>query len=412
MSLPVFLQNFTDENAAIQAFWHAGYSSYHIKMLLEIYHDTYLSSRQLKYRMKKLNLVRTTRSSDEDVDNAILHELNGSGSKCGYRAMWCRLKKKYKLNVSRDSVATKLRILDPDGVQARGKKRFKRGLYRSICVTVLDGDFLAQYMFSLKGPNQVWHLDGYDKLKPYGICISGCIDGYSRKIMWVKAASTNNNPAVIAHYYLACIKEVNGCPLQMRADPGTENETVAAMQMYIRQLGNDPHSGERSFIYGKSCANQRIEAFWSYLLRAWTEWWRQHFSGLVHEGLFVNRSQIHKCLIRHCYLPVIQTELDDIISEWNDHSIRRQSQLAVPCGRPNLLYYCPELSGGVDCLQEIPFNIDELDDYTCLPNYVGDSEVEVYLDDIMKEDKLLPARSPAEAQLLYERILERLVPHL
>ena len=29
-----------------------------------------------------------------------------------------------------------------------------------------------------KGPNDVWHLDGYDKLKPYGFSIHGCIDGY------------------------------------------------------------------------------------------------------------------------------------------------------------------------------------------------------------------------------------------
>ena len=30
------------------------------------------------------------------------------------------------------------------------------------------------------GPNYVWHIDGYDKLKPFGIAISGCIDGFSR----------------------------------------------------------------------------------------------------------------------------------------------------------------------------------------------------------------------------------------
>ena len=28
-----------------------------------------------------------------------------------------------------------------------------------------------------KGPNYLWHMDGYDKLKPYGIAIHGCIDG-------------------------------------------------------------------------------------------------------------------------------------------------------------------------------------------------------------------------------------------
>ena len=27
------------------------------------------------------------------------------------------------------------------------------------------------------GPNQAWHCDGYDKLKPFGLAIHGCIDG-------------------------------------------------------------------------------------------------------------------------------------------------------------------------------------------------------------------------------------------
>ena len=30
----------------------------------------------------------------------------------------------------------------------------------------------------LQGPDYVWHLDGYDKLTPYGFPIHACIDGY------------------------------------------------------------------------------------------------------------------------------------------------------------------------------------------------------------------------------------------
>ena len=29
----------------------------------------------------------------------------------------------------------------------------------------------------VQGPNFSWHCDGYDKLKPFGIAIHGCIDG-------------------------------------------------------------------------------------------------------------------------------------------------------------------------------------------------------------------------------------------
>ena len=36
------------------------------------------------------------------------------------------------------------------------------------------------------GPNYLFHADGFDKLKPFGFGIHGCIDGYSRRIMRLK----------------------------------------------------------------------------------------------------------------------------------------------------------------------------------------------------------------------------------
>jgi hypothetical protein len=43
-----------------------------------------------------------------------------------------------------------------------------------------DGDTLIN-----PGPNFAWHADGYDKLKPYGFPIHGCIDGFSRRLIWL-----------------------------------------------------------------------------------------------------------------------------------------------------------------------------------------------------------------------------------
>ena len=55
-----------------------------------------------------------------------------------------------------------MKTIDPEGVSLRKAHRLKRRKYRA------------------KGPNYVWHVNGYDKLKPYGFCIHGSIDGYSR----------------------------------------------------------------------------------------------------------------------------------------------------------------------------------------------------------------------------------------
>ena len=114
-----------------------------------------------------------------------------------------------------------LRVLDPEGVEARLKHRLKRRTYRG------------------KGPNRTWHIDGYDKLKVFGFCIHGCIDGYSRRIMWLEVGPTNSNPAIICQYFLDCVKQVNCTPQIIRSDKGTENANIAAVQRFFRKAHQD-----------------------------------------------------------------------------------------------------------------------------------------------------------------------------
>lgn len=73
------------------------------------------------------------------------------------------------------------------------------------------------------GPNFIWHIDGYDKLKPYGFCIHGAIDIYSRPILWLEVGPSSNNPMVTVQCYLDCVRQLGGCPRVVRGDCGTEN---------------------------------------------------------------------------------------------------------------------------------------------------------------------------------------------
>jgi hypothetical protein len=106
----------------------------------------------------------------ESIIEKILHEFKGTGQLLGYRSMWRRLNITHKLNVKRQTVADLLGILDPEGVIMRKKRKLRRRKY------------------SVPGPNHLCHLDGYYKLKSYGIPIHGCIDGFSRKIIWLKVS--------------------------------------------------------------------------------------------------------------------------------------------------------------------------------------------------------------------------------
>ena len=142
--------------------------------------------------------------------------MEGSGSCIGYRAMWQRLRTEDGMIVSRETVRQALRIA-PDGVSQRLRNRLRRRQYRA------------------KGPNYLWHIDGYDKVKPFGFCIHGCIDGFSRGIMWLEVGSTNNDSRVVAKYILNCIRQIGVTATILRADYGTENVKVAGIQRFFRR---------------------------------------------------------------------------------------------------------------------------------------------------------------------------------
>ena len=55
-------------------------------------------------------------------------------------------------------------------------------------------------------------MDAYDKLKPYGISISGCIEGFSRYIVRMEAYTTNNDPRVIVDYFVSSAARLGGFP--------------------------------------------------------------------------------------------------------------------------------------------------------------------------------------------------------
>ena len=196
-------------------------------------HGIQLRVRQLKRILKTKGLRRRGHASAlPDVLNAVQQELAGSGSLVGYRQMHQRLTIDHGLIIDRESVRLILKDLDPEGVEHRSRRTFQRRLY------------------STKGPNFLWHLDGYDKLKPFGFPIHGCIDGFSRRLLWSCVAHSNNDPKVIASFYMSYIKEINGVPRVVRGDRGNENVHVAGLQRFLRRNCADDMAGNKSFLYG------------------------------------------------------------------------------------------------------------------------------------------------------------------
>ncbi|KAJ8309638.1 hypothetical protein KUTeg_012807 [Tegillarca granosa] len=207
--------------------------------------------------------------------------------------------------ISRENVRVLLGILDPEGVNLRKKRRLVRRRYFT------------------SGPNQVWHIDSYNKLTPFGIGINGCIDGFARYIIWMEASYTNSDPKI-----------------------------------HLRAEHDDSLAGERSFVYGKSTANTRIKSLWGILRKQCVKFWVELFRSLQVDGYF-DGYQLDKELIRFCFMKLIQAELDGFVLMWNMHTIRKNRNDTIAYGKPFVMYHQPQLFKTIDRL--IPVTVQQVD---------------------------------------------------
>ena len=104
---------------------------------------------------------------------------------------------------------------------------------------------------------------------------------------------SNNNPKVVATFYLNQVKEVNGCPLQLVSDCGTENGIATSMQCFFRRNGDDELAGEKSHRYCSSPSNQRTEAWWSFFRRHRSNWWINLFKGMIENDILHLENEFH-----------------------------------------------------------------------------------------------------------------------
>ncbi|CAG2187419.1 unnamed protein product [Mytilus edulis] len=261
-----------------------------------------------------MNLARRKDYSNiRSVFNFVHTQVTSYGPAHRYRWMYQKCKR-HGFKIKRDHISLMLNTIDPEGVYLRARRRLKRREYFS------------------RGPNFCWHLDSYDKLKRYGLCINACIDGFSMKIIWLKVGRSSSNPKVIARYFIDAIEEHRGHPYSMRGDMGTENGLVAVMQTLF--AGDEVTI---PFIYGKSTMNTRIESWWGILRK--------------------------KCC---------QNELDDTAQVWNTHYIRRSREYVFH-GRPVNMYLYPDLFNAEEHIRQVDDDVlhfcrsecAEEDEYPC-----------------------------------------------
>lgn len=222
-------------------------------------------------------------------------------------------------------------MVDPEGVEQRSKYR------------------LCRRRYVVPGPNHIYHIDGYDKLKPYGFSIHGCIDGFSRYVLWLAVGTTNNKPEVIAHHFVRTIMENGYTSAVLRVDAGNENPIAGLIQQALRHYDDDKFAKENSYIVGPSTANVRIERYWGEARAHVTGHYIDFFKILVGKNIYNNKDLLDRDILRFCFGHLIQRDLTTAKNEWNSHRIRAQKARGIPTGIPNVMYNWPEKYGAREC---------------------------------------------------------------
>ena len=134
--------------------------------------------------------------------------------------MWGHLRS-MSVHVPRRRVSESLHHVNPAAVRARQ------------CTTV------TRRAYTVPAPNSLWHIDGLHCLIRWRFVIHGGIDGFSRRIVYLKA-STNNRSETVLQFFMKAVNE-NGWPSQVRSDRGGENVAVATAMVTVRGTGRGSH---------------------------------------------------------------------------------------------------------------------------------------------------------------------------
>ena len=379
------------EKEVIEYYFNRGLTYREITLMLGKHHQIDMNERTLKRRLKDYGLRRRDVVDDELVEHVrdliTLEISTGPNSLSGYRTMWHVLRLRHKIHFPRRLVELLMREVDPRGVEQRKHRLLHRRMYVS------------------PGANFCWHIDGYDKLKPFGFSIHGCIDGFSRRILWLEVQRSNKNPRLIARYFLNCVKGTHGCPVRVYTDRGTENGVLATMQCYLRAEGVDEYSGCKAHKYVKSTRNQRIEGYWSHFRRQRSSWWIDFFSDLHESDILDLTNEIHTEALWFCFADILQDDLDKVKDYWNSHRIRK-SKYATVSGVPDMMYFLPEEFGRSDCLvpvsdrlREVEHRLQELGDDHSDPIW------EEYFLYVMEKNGFAQPTSVLEAGNLFQKLI-------
>ena len=173
--------------------------------------------------------------SDDELNNKVRLFLTEHGNFIGFSMVYGYLQS-IGLRIQQSRVRRSLAQVDPENSRLRWAMVVSRRAY------------------AVRAPNSLWHIDGHHSLVSWGFVIHGCIDGYSRMIIYLHCAS-NNRSETVGELFQQGIHKF-GLPSRVRTDCGGENVLVWEIMEHSRGINRG------SALRGTSTQNQRIERLW------------------------------------------------------------------------------------------------------------------------------------------------------
>ena len=207
--------------------------------------------------------------------------------------------------------------------------------------------------FHSDGPLYLISLDGHNKLKGFDnwafpIGVYGCIDTFSRKIMFMDVLRSNSNPISIAFCYVKFLKETKILPENMRLDKGTETVDMTAVHSWLtKKLRPDIADPTTTVRFGASVDN-KIERLWLDIRLKVVDKFKKELIYLQRNGFYDAESEEERDILAYSFIPVVQREVDRFVCFWNHHKIRRQNEKGdkiLPDGAVNFIFDNPEVFG-------------------------------------------------------------------
>jgi hypothetical protein len=237
--------------------------------------------------------------ADEKLDNIVKTYISTHGSATGHGYVAGYIKS-LGYRVQRQRIRESMARMDPQNSALRW------------------GVLVSRRTYNVPWPNSLWHLDGHHSLIRWKLVIHGCIDGFSRRIMYSRCSSNNLSESVLELFLDAVKSDGDLWPSRIRVDKGVENVLVCDAMVKVRG------EGRGSFIAGPSTHNQRIERLWRDVFRCVCHLYYYTFYAMEATGILQIDEPVHLFALHLVFIPRINKTLSEFMEAFNHHKVRTE----------------------------------------------------------------------------------------